>query len=118
MDNGKGILIHSLTDAAGMPLTTHTAPANGNERAQVMPLLDAIHLHTGKHGRPRTRPKISATNEGCDAKDLRWQLHKRAIRAQMPKRVWQPKRPCGRPLTINVPCFQAERAIAWFPKKY
>jgi hypothetical protein len=45
---GKGIVIHSLTDGAGMPLSTHTTPANGDERAQVMPLLDALHIRTGK----------------------------------------------------------------------
>ena len=32
---GKGILIHTLTDATGMPLSTCTTPANGDERAQV-----------------------------------------------------------------------------------
>lgn len=37
---GKGILIHTLTDAAGMPLANRTTPANGNEQAQVLPLLE------------------------------------------------------------------------------
>jgi hypothetical protein len=30
---GKGILIHRLTDAAGMPLASRTTPANGPDRA-------------------------------------------------------------------------------------
>jgi len=68
---GKGILIHSLTDAGGMPLANRTTPANGNERAQVMPLLDEVRLRTGKRGRPRKRPKVIATDTGYDAKDLR-----------------------------------------------
>ncbi|MEH2408039.1 MAG: hypothetical protein V7K36_04040 [Nostoc sp.] len=37
---GKGILIHTLTEGNGMPLTNSTTPANGNEREQVLPLLD------------------------------------------------------------------------------
>jgi transposase len=115
---GKGILIHSLTDAAGMPLANHTTPANGNERAQVMPLLDAVHLRTGRRGRPRKRPKVIATDKGYDAKDLRQQLHTRGIRAQIPKRVWKTKKPRGRPIKINVPRFHAERTFAWFQKKY
>src|ERR671935_588108 len=45
---GKGILIHSLTDAAGMPLSTRTTPANGDERAQATPLLDALRIRTGR----------------------------------------------------------------------
>jgi transposase len=115
---GKGILIHSLTDAAGMPLANHTTPANGNERAQVMPLLDAVHLRTGRRGRPRKRPKVVATDKGYDAKDLRQQLRTRGIRAQIPKRVWKTKKPRGRPIKINLPRFQAERTFAWFQKKY
>ena len=39
---GKGILIHSLTEGNGMPLANWTTPANGEERAQVVPLLDAV----------------------------------------------------------------------------
>jgi hypothetical protein len=46
----KGILIHSLTDGAGMPLPMCTTPANGDERAQVLPLLDAMHARTGNQG--------------------------------------------------------------------
>lgn len=35
---GKGILIHSITDANGMPLVAITTPANGDERQQVLPM--------------------------------------------------------------------------------
>jgi hypothetical protein len=115
---GQGILIHTLTDAAGMPLANRTTSANGNERAQVLPLLDAIHLRTGKRGRPRKRPKALVTDKGYDAKDLRQQLRTRGIRAQIPKRIWTTSRPRGRPIKIAVPRFQAERTLAWFQKKY
>src|SRR5512132_3655011 len=43
---GKGILIHSLTEGHGMPLANCTTPANGDERAQVIPLLDAVKART------------------------------------------------------------------------
>jgi hypothetical protein len=33
-----------------MQLSTCTTPANGDERAQVLPLLDAMHVRTGKQG--------------------------------------------------------------------
>jgi Transposase DDE domain len=115
---GKGILIHSLTGAAGMPLANRTTPANGNERAQVLPLLDAIRLRTGTRGRPRKRLKVIATDKGYDAKDLRQQLRTRGIRAQIPRRVWKTKKLRGRPIKIDVPRFQAERTFAWFQKKY
>jgi len=50
---GKGILIHSLTDGGGMLVANRTTPAKGEERAQVVPLLEAVKVHTGKRGRPR-----------------------------------------------------------------
>ena len=115
---GKGILIHSLTDGGGMPLANRTTPANGDERAQGVPLLDAVKVRTGKRGRPRKRLKVIATDKGDDAKALRQRLRQRGIRAQIPKRVWKTKTQRGRPMKQVVPRFQAERTFAWFQKKY
>jgi transposase len=61
---------------------------------------------------------VLATDQGDDAKALRQPLRQCGIRAQIPKRVWQTKRPCGRPLKKDVPRFQAERTFAWFQRKY
>ena len=115
---GKGILIHSLTEGGGMPLANRTTPANGDERAQVLPLLDAVQGHTGQRGRPRQRLHVIARDKGYDAKALRQQLRKRGIRAQIPKRAWKTKKNRGRPIKKVVPRFQAERTFAWFQKKY
>jgi transposase len=114
---GKGVLIHSLTEGNGMPLANRTTPANGDERAQGLPLLDAVKVRTGHRGRPRKRLKVLATDKGYDAKALRQQLRKRGMRAQLPKRVWKTKKPRGRPIKKVVPRFQAERTFAWFQKK-
>src|SRR6266568_8736636 len=95
---GKSILIHSLTEAQGMPLANRITPANEDERAQVLPLLDAVKLRTGKRGRPRKRLKVIATDKGYDAKALREKLWRRGIRAQIPKRVWKTKKNRGRPI--------------------
>jgi hypothetical protein len=115
---GKGILIHSLTDATGMPLSTRTTPANGDERAQVMLLLESLHIRTGKRGRPRKRLQVLAADRGYDAKDLRRRLRTRGIRPQIPKRVWKRRKPRGRPIKKDVPRYQAERTFAWFQRKY
>jgi IS5 family transposase len=115
---GKGVLIHSLTAGDGMPLAHRTTPANGDERAQVMPLLDAVKVRTGTRGRPPKRLKVLATDKGYDAKALRQRLRQRGIRAQIPKRVWKTKNIRGRPIQKTVPRFQAERTFAWFQKKY
>ena len=100
-----------------MPLANRTTPANGDERAQVLPLLDAVKIRTGKRGRPRKRLQVIATEKGYDAKALREKLRKRGIRAQLPKRVWKTKKNRGRPIKKVVPRFQAERTFAWLQKQ-
>jgi hypothetical protein len=101
-----------------MPLATRTTPANGDERGQVLPLLDALRVRTGKRGRPRKRLQVLATAKGDDAKDLRHRLRRRGIRPQIPKRTWKTRRPRGRPMRKDAPRFQAERTFAWFQRKY
>jgi transposase len=115
---GQGVLIHRLTAGDGRPLAHRTTPANGDERAQVMPLLEAVKLRTGTRGRPRKRLKVIATDRGYEAKALRQKLRQRGIRAQIPKRVWKTKKNRGRPIKKVVPRFQAERTFAWLQKKY
>jgi hypothetical protein len=100
-----------------MPLAACTTPANGNERAPVMPLLEAVTSKTGKRGRPRKRPKVLAADKGYDSKVVRQQLRQRGIRAQLPTRVWKTSKPRGRPRKMDGPRFQAERTFAWFQKK-
>jgi IS5 family transposase len=101
-----------------MPLSTRTTPANGDERAQVIPLLDALHVRTGQRGRPRKRLKVIAADKGYDAKDLRRRLRTRGIRPQIPKRRWKTKKLRGRPIKKNVPRYPVERTFAWFQRKY
>jgi hypothetical protein len=101
-----------------MPVSTRTTPANGDERAQVLPLLDTLHVRTGTRGRPRKRLKVLAMDTGDDAKDLRRRRRTRGIRPQIPKRVWKRRKPRGRPSKKDVPRYQAERTFAWFQRKY
>jgi hypothetical protein len=114
----QSILIHSLTAAAGMPLSTRTIPANGDERAQVIPPLDALRVRTGTRGRPRQRLKVLAADKGYDAKDLRRRLRNRGLRPQIPQRIWQNSKRRGRPMNKAVPRLQAERTCAWFQRQY
>ena len=106
---GKGILLHTLTDGNGMPLSNTTTPANGSERQQVMPLIDRILVKNNQPGRPRKRVKVLAADKGYDSKDLRKALRKRGIRPQLPKRTRKTKKNRGRPIKIAVPRFQIER---------
>jgi hypothetical protein len=94
------------------------ALANGDERAHVLPWLEAVKLRMGNRGRPRTRLHVIATDKGYEAQALRQQRRKRGLRAQIPQRVWKTKKNRGRPIKQVVPRFQAERTFAWFQKKY
>lgn len=77
---GQGLLIHSLTEGHGMPWAHRITPANGDERAQVLPRLEAVKGRPGKAGRPRKRLKDIATDKGYAAQALRQQLRQRGIR--------------------------------------
>jgi IS5 family transposase len=101
-----------------MPLSTRTTPANGDERAQVLPLLETLHVRMGKQGRPRKRLTVLAADKGYDANDLRRRLRTRGIRPRIPKRVWKSHKPRRRPIKQEVPRYQAERTFAWFQRKY
>jgi len=54
----------------------------------------------------------------CLGKALRQRLRRRGIRPQLPTRVGKTSKPRGRPITKDVPRFQAERAVAWFQRPY
>lgn len=101
-----------------MPLANCTTPANGNEREQVIPLLDKVKSKTFKRGRPRKRIKVLAADKGYDSKQKRADLRRRGIRPQIPKRTWKTKKNRGRPIKISVPRYQQERCFAWYQRKY
>ncbi|WP_158260560.1 transposase [Chlorogloea sp. CCALA 695] len=98
---GKGVLIHSITDANGMPVVTITTPANGDQRQQVFPMLAQIRLATLKRGNPKRRPKTLAADIGYDARWLRKKLRTKGIRPQIKKRQLRGKKPLGRPMRGN-----------------
>lgn len=115
---GKGILIHSMTDANGMPVVAITTPANGDERQQVLTMLAQIKLATLKRGNPKRRPKTLAADKGYDARWLRQNLRTKGIRPQIKKRQRKGKKLKGRPINDIVPRYQQERSFSWFQRKY
>lgn len=114
---GKGLLIHLLVDREGMPLSASTTPANGNEREQVEPLLDALRLDTRKPGRPPKNPKKLAADKGYDKEELRLALRRRGIQPQIPRRKNAKKRP-GPKAKMDAPRFQVERTFSWLQRKF
>lgn len=114
---GKGILIHLLVDLGGMPLAALTTAANANEREQVEPLLDQIKVQTLKPGRPPKKVKKLAADKGYDSKQLREDIRLRGIQPQIPKKK-NAKKALGRPVNMDAPRFQVERAFSWLQRKF
>ena len=116
---GKGVLIHALVDAKGMPLSIKVTAANASEREQVFELLGLIDIHTGCVGRPRCRPKQLAGDKGYDSNELRKMLRSRGIRPEIPKRVWPDrKQPPGAKLQIKIERYVVERTFSWLQRKF
>jgi hypothetical protein len=101
-----------------MAWSARTPPAQGDERAQVMPRLDPLHLRTGTRGRPRKRLEVLTMEKGDDAKALRHRLRRRGIRPWIPQRVWKSRKPRGRPIKKDVPRDRVERTFAWCQRQY
>jgi transposase len=116
---GKGVLIHGLVDGQGRLLSATVTPANGNERAQVEPLLDDVVVRTGRRGRPPQYPRRLAADKGYDSKPLRDSLRRRGIAPQIPRR----RRADGKPHRVRrmretAPRYPVERAWAWLQRRF
>ena len=111
---GKGILIHLLVDAQGMPLSAFSAPANEDERKHVGELLETVEVKTGKAGRPRKKVKRLAADKGYDSDALRNSLKDAGIQPQIPRKKNAKKRP-GRPVCMKSPRFQV---FSWLQRKF
>lgn len=75
-----------------MPVVAITTAANGDERQQVLPMLDRIRVATRKRGNPKRRPRVLAADKGYDARWLRHKLRSKGIRPQIKQRQWHGKK--------------------------
>ena len=114
---GKGVLIHLIVDAEGMPLSACSTPANADERKQVQSLLDGIEITTGRPGRPAKKLRRLAADKGYDSEELRKQLRIQGIQPQIPRKKNARARR-GKPVMMTAPRFQIERTFSWLQKKF
>lgn len=115
---GKGVLIHLVVDAGGMPISFSISPANGDEREEAKSNADKIHVHQKRRGRPRRRPKKVAADKGYDSKELRGYFRNRGIKPEISKRHWKNKPHRGRPPEKTVARYVVERAFSWLQRKF
>lgn len=122
---GKGVLLHLLVDNSGLPLAMSSTPANGDERRQVLQLLQQS--QTLKHRKTLcSRPMmVLQADKGYDASWLRQELIKRKIFPFIPRRQMgkpSPDRPRTREVAetfhIKSNRWAVERAFAWLKRKF
>lgn len=116
---GKGVTVHSWVEGHGLPLALQSTPANASEPAQVIPLLDAVQVRTGRRGRSRKRPKCLQMDANYDVTKTRRQVRQRGIQpliSQNPRRRKHPK--LGRPRAVPVDRWKVERCFAWLQRKF
>ena len=83
-DRGRpGCKIHLAADGRGAPLASRVGPANEHDRAQALPLVDAIpRLRRGR----RPRPNRLLADRGYDAEHIRAALQARSIEPHIAKK--------------------------------
>jgi IS5 family transposase len=115
---GKGTLTHLLVDGNGSPVGFESTAANGDERQQIMPLLDKV-----QHKIDRVRERIQEwpifeADKGYDAEHLREKLLIRRIFPWICRRK-KPGQTAEKVASIIKRIrWKVERAISWLQRKF
>ena len=107
---------HILVDKNGYPLNITSTSAKGDERKQVIPLLNTIMKFINRDNFSKVVPILEA-DKGYDSKHLRTQVLKCNIFPWISYREWKNKKKNGIPL-IKSMRWKVERAISWLQRKY
>jgi transposase len=89
---GFGTKIHLATDGQGLPLAAEVSAGQRHESLYAEPVLEAVRIRR-RNGRVRTRPQAVAGDKGYSYARVRRYLRRRKIRAVIPTRTDQRRRP-------------------------
>jgi transposase len=89
---GFGTKIHLVTDGNGLPLAVAISAGQRHESLYAEPALQAVRIRRS-NGRVRTRPKALAGDKGYSYARVRRYLRRRRIKAVIPTRKDQRRRP-------------------------
>jgi transposase len=89
---GFGTKIHLVTDSHGLPLAAEVSAGQRHESIYAEPVLEAVRLR-GRNGRLRNRPRAVAGDKGYSYARVRRYLRRRKIKAVIPTRKDQRRRP-------------------------
>jgi transposase len=89
---GFGTKIHLVTDGNGLPLAAEVSAGQRHESLYAEPVLEAVRIRRG-NGRVRSRPTAVAGDKGYSYARVRCYLRRRKIKAVIPTRKDQRRRP-------------------------
>jgi transposase len=89
---GFGTKVHLVTDGAGLPLAVEVSAGQRHDSVYAEPVLRAVRIRR-RDGRVRTRPKAVAGDKGYSYARIRRYLRRRKIKAVIPTRKDQRRRP-------------------------
>ncbi len=107
---------HVLVDYHGHPLNIITTSARGDERKQVIPLLNTIINYIHKHNLSKEIPILEA-DKGYDSMELRKNILSYNIFPWISYRNMGKKNKNGKTSMKRIR-WKVERAIAWLQKKF
>jgi len=115
---GKGTTTHLLVDGNGFPIALTSTGANGDERQQVEPLLDAICTRIKSVQERLGMIPIFEADKGYDANELRRKLLKRSIFPWICRRKKPGQIAAKVESSLKRIRWKVERAISWLQRKF
>lgn len=107
---GLSSKIHLAVDGRGRPLAIVLTEGQAGDNPQLQPLLEAIRVHGGRPGRPRTRPDHVLADKAYSHPGTRAMLRRRGIGHTIPERVDQQARRAAKgPAGGRPPAFELDR---------
>ena len=83
---GLSTKVHLCCDGRGLPLSFTVTAGQAGDNPQLLAVLDAIAVHTGRPGRPRRRPERLLADKAYSHPSTRRALRARGIKATIPER--------------------------------
>lgn len=102
----KGSKIHACVTPDALPVSIAIGPANEHDSRKLIPLMEDIHIKTGR--RPRQRPREMYGDKAYSTFIIRTYLERRHVKAQIPSR--RRKKHRGRPPRFDKASYKRHRS--------
>jgi transposase len=112
---GLSSKVHLCCDGRGLPLSFTLTAGQAGDNPQLLAVLDAISVHTGRPGRSRSRPERLLADKAYSHPSTRAALRARGIKATIPERDDQlarrRARGPGRPYAFDAELYKQRNVV-------